>query len=117
MEQVDGWNQNQLKKLIELLLKLKKLNNWFPAFKIGRYKKVDSMFSLSIKENSEFIFSKNTKQKETINTYLIAPNNPPNNLFKNPKKRILAIFVNAFPATEILTIIITKVKANEKIFI
>ena len=75
------------------------------------------MFLLSIKENSEFIFSKNTKQKETINTYLIAPNNPPNNLFKNPKKRILATFVNAFPAMEILTRIMIKVKAKEKIFI
>ena len=75
------------------------------------------MFSLLTKENSEFIFSKKTKQKETIRIYFIAPNNPPNSLFKNPKKRILATFVNAFPATEILTRIMIKVKAKEKIFI
>ncbi len=36
MALADGWSQNQLKKLIELLLKLKKLNNWFPKFKTGR---------------------------------------------------------------------------------
>ena len=75
------------------------------------------MFSLLTKENSEFIFSKKTKQKETIKIYFTAPNNPPNSLFKNPKKRILATFVNAFPATEILTRIMIKVKAKEKIFI
>ena len=116
MALVDGWNQNQLKKLIELLLKLKRLKSWSPKFKIGRYKKVDSIISLSINENSEFIFSKNTKQNETIRTYLIAPNSPPNNLFKNPKKRILAIFVKAFPVIEILTRIMINVNAKEKIF-
>ena len=41
---------------------------------------------------------------------------PPNNLFKNPKKRILAIFVKAFPVIEILTRIIINVNAKEKIF-
>ena len=63
------------------------------------------------------MFSKKTKQKETIRIYFTAPNNPPNSLFKNPKKRILATFVNAFPAMEILTRIMIKVKAKEKIFI
>ena len=75
------------------------------------------MFSLLTKENAEFIFSKKTKQKETIRIYFIAPNNPPNSLFKNPKKRILATFVNAFPATEILKRMMIKVKAKEKSFI
>ena len=103
--------------MTELLLKLKRFNNWLPTFKIGRYKKVDSMFSLLTKENAEFIFSKKTKQKETIRIYFIAPNNPPNSLFKNPKKRILATFVNAFPATEILKRMMIKVKAKEKSFI
>ena len=117
MAQADGWNPNQLKKLIELLLKLKRFNNWLPTFKIGRYKKVDSKLSLLTKESSELIFSKNTKQKETMRIYFVAPNNPPNSLFKNPKKRILATFVNAFPAMEILTRIMIKVKAKEKIFI
>jgi len=81
------------------------------------YKKVDSIILLSTKENSEFIFSKKTIQKETIKMYLTAPNSPPNSLFKNPKKRILAIFVRIFPVIDTLIRITIKVNAKEKIFI
>ena len=56
-------------------------------------------------------------QKETIKMYLTAPNSPPNSLFKNPKKRILAIFVRIFPVIDTLIRITIKVNAKEKIFI
>ncbi|SUZ78832.1 uncharacterized protein METZ01_LOCUS31686 [marine metagenome] len=62
------------------------------------------------------IFSKKTKQIESIKINLITPKKPPRILLRNPRNTILRILVTTFPISEINTIISKKVKANEAIF-
>ena len=98
------------------MFELKKFNKRSPISIIGSYNSVDSKKLSSIKNKVEFKFSKKTKKKERIRTYLIAPNKPPKVLLIKPKETILTTLVRPLPITETKTIIIKKVKANEAIF-